>query len=349
MAIAEGVLLGDLVTAGVETRAGLRPSAVDEYAAVLRAGGSLGPGVVFRDGDGTSWLAAGHHRKAAHERAGRDRMECIIREGSRWDAICFGIGNNLRWQGERVTLDDKRFNIKRVLEQQPGMSDAAVAKLVGVSDKTVGKYRCELKNDFGIPMSSQRIGQDGRVYDTSRIGPKLVAVSQSSPVADAMSVDEAPATAGRAGNCQCGAEWTSDGEGGRFCLDCGANHPATPSLPMAPTDEVLPVEPAPEEPAPGEPAKDAGRLLTASCPLAAKPGDGERLYESVTQRLGYACRAADALGNVWPGPAHQRTMEAFDEVGRRLEGWREYENNPPVDEQAPLEGCEEWCEAGQRG
>ena len=127
-------VLADLVTIGVETRVGLRPAAVDDYTAVLRAGGSLPPGVVFVDGDGTNWLESGHHRKAAHEKAGVTRMLCEIRQGTRWDAIKHGVEDNRRWQGERVTLADRKHNVKRVLQEQPGMSDRAIADLVGVSD-----------------------------------------------------------------------------------------------------------------------------------------------------------------------------------------------------------------------
>jgi hypothetical protein len=33
-------------------------------------------------------------------------------------------------------------------------------------------------------------------------------------------------------HCVCGAEWEHDGNGGRFCLGCGWNHPLAPSLPL---------------------------------------------------------------------------------------------------------------------
>ena len=43
------------------------------------------------------------------------------------------------------------------------------------------------------------------------------------------------------GFCQnCGAsEWVSDGEGGRYCSDCGAVHPVTPSVSHPLTDDDL--------------------------------------------------------------------------------------------------------------
>lgn len=172
MAIVEKLALGELRTDGCETRAEIRERAVEEYASVLREGGTLEPAVVFRDGNGTNWLASGHHRRAAHAAAGVPKMPCVIKQGGRWDAVEFGIRSNRQWKGERLSLEDKRFNVRRVLQEQPGMSDAAIASLVGSSNKMVAKYRGEMETTMELSVVSQRVGQDGRVYDTSNLGRK---------------------------------------------------------------------------------------------------------------------------------------------------------------------------------
>ena len=153
--------LDNIKVEGMETRAGIREAAVEDYEAVLESGGWLDPATVFITPDGEVLLAAGRHRYEAHRRAGYPRMPCLIRRGTQWDAIEFGIRDNAEHKGERLTAEDKRHNVQKVLEERPGMSDRAIAELCGVSASTVGKHRGATVQSG---QSSERIGRDGRTY-----------------------------------------------------------------------------------------------------------------------------------------------------------------------------------------
>jgi hypothetical protein len=152
-----------------KTRASTRFQAVAEYAELISSGIDLDPAVVF-DVDGELHLASGAHRRAAYQQAGRDSMPCELRTGTLWDAIEFGIRDNQRHVGERLTTADKRHNVQVVLKAKPKLSNSAIAELCAVSDKTVAKYRAELEGTSEIPKSDGRVGQDGRTIQIGQIG-----------------------------------------------------------------------------------------------------------------------------------------------------------------------------------
>ena len=126
----------------------------------------MDPAVVFLDADGKLWLAAGHHRKEAYAQAGQPRMPCLVRHGPRWDAIRFGIEDNQRHQGERLSRADRQQQVKRVLELQPGLSDRAVAELCRVSASTVAKYRPTVQ----VGQSHSGLGRMGEFTTRQALG-----------------------------------------------------------------------------------------------------------------------------------------------------------------------------------
>ena len=246
----QGIGLDRISTEGTQTRDGIRLPAVEEYADLIRSGAEMEPATVFDDGK-TLHLAAGHHRCEAYRRAGREQMPCIVKQGGKWDAIEYGLKDNLQHRGERLTTADKRHNIRLVLREQPKWGDEKIAELCGVSPKTVAKYRHEMEATLEIPELSSRIGRDGRIRDTFNLGRKPSAVAaqaQERTVAD----DRAPdpfldlksgigavgatgakqatqaATRPDSEHCSCGGQWMSSGHGFRFCELCNAVHPADP-------------------------------------------------------------------------------------------------------------------------
>src|SRR5689334_3576782 len=88
------------------TRAGLQESAIAEYEQMIRDGMTLEPALVYKAPDGKLFPATGEHRKEAYGRAGMQAMPCMIKPGSRWDAICEGIKDNRH--GAKLTTADKR-------------------------------------------------------------------------------------------------------------------------------------------------------------------------------------------------------------------------------------------------
>jgi hypothetical protein len=59
-----------------------------------------------------------------------------------------------------------------------GQSDSKIAAHVGVSDKTVAKYRQQLEATSEIPKSTARAGADGRTITTANIGKSSAAAGQ---------------------------------------------------------------------------------------------------------------------------------------------------------------------------
>jgi len=152
-----------------QTRTGLREAAVSDYAEKIRSGTVMDPAVAFDDGE-KLFLAGGFHRRAAYEKCGQLKMPCIVRKGSQWDAIEFGIADNLKHNGERLTNRDKEHNVKLVLRLKPHLTDAAIAQIAGVSIKTASKYRAELVATLEIPMCDEREDRQGRILKVTGIG-----------------------------------------------------------------------------------------------------------------------------------------------------------------------------------
>jgi hypothetical protein len=76
--------------------------------------------------------------------------------------------------GLRRSAEDKANAVRGALRHPTGqaLSDQKLAAHVGVSDKTVAKYRAELAATSEIPKSTSRTGRDGRTINTSKIGKK---------------------------------------------------------------------------------------------------------------------------------------------------------------------------------
>ena len=165
----QNIKMDEVVTAETATRSGVRETAVAEYAELIRNGTKMEPAVVF-DVNGTLHLASGTHRRAAYQAAGRTHMPCEVRSGTLWDAVQFGIADNQKHLGERLTVADKAVAVRRVLQMRPELSNAAIAQLCAVSAKTVAKYRNKLVLTREIPESQVRTGRDGRTISTSAIG-----------------------------------------------------------------------------------------------------------------------------------------------------------------------------------
>src|SRR5262245_18524304 len=145
-------LLGNDAT---QTRAELRQQAINEYADKLREGDVLDPAIAYQDGC-DYFLSAGFHRREAYRAAGKKEMPCIVRKGSKWDAIQAGIQDNSKHVGERLTRNDKRHIVRLILELQPAMSDRQIADLAQVSHGTVGRIRENLVSTGQIDQLDKR-------------------------------------------------------------------------------------------------------------------------------------------------------------------------------------------------
>lgn len=158
-----------------QPRAEINSQAVAEYREAVDGGGDMPPTEVYYDGV-DYWMADGFHRYHAYKKAGHERMPCIVHKGTKEDAQWHAVGAN-KAHGLRRTNADKEKAVRMALKhaQAVELSDVLIADHVGVSDKTVAKYRAEMESTSEIPKSKnasrKRTGKDGRTIATENIGP----------------------------------------------------------------------------------------------------------------------------------------------------------------------------------
>jgi hypothetical protein len=330
------IKLATIRTDRTQTRDGIRPQAVQEYAEHIKAGEKMDPAVGFDDGHDI-WLGAGFHRAAAYEMAGKLEMPVELRKGTRWDAIEFGICDNQQHRGERLTAADKRHNVELILREKSLMSDSAIGQLCAVSHTTVAKYRRELEATCQICKSpSSRIGKDGRVCDTEAIGRKTSpegsgqAIPHGAKQVEADSPQEPSQAVVSLDKCPCGGEWSSDGEGGRFCSACNGGYPA--SQPGT-TGAVEVVEAAPVPAVDTKPSQPPDLEAQASA-----------LFKQAYRNLGTLKATVDGLGGVKPGPHYALASNLLDKVDSQLMKWQELGDVEPIeDDNFPdTDGAEEF-------
>lgn len=171
-----------------QPRTAIDQSVVNEYARLYEAGVKFEPVDVFFDGT-DYWLADGFHRWHAARKADLDKIKCNVHQGTQEDAQWFAIAAN-KTHGLQRSTADKAKAIKAALKHPKvvKMSDRQLAEYIGVSGKTVGKYRLDLEGRAEIPHAETRTDTAGR---------------------------EQPARKPR------GVAEVHEDTGGRICSDCG--------------------------------------------------------------------------------------------------------------------------------
>jgi hypothetical protein len=165
----------------VQPREAINLTTVSEYAQamakapVYRAAGldvrSFPPVVVFHEvdhrGNDLYWLADGWHRALAAEEAGLETFDAEVHEGGVYDAILYAAGANAA-HGLRRTNRDKHRAVRMVLDHptviREEWGNARVAHAAGVSDFLVKTVRRERELELGLTPSTERRGQDGKLY-----------------------------------------------------------------------------------------------------------------------------------------------------------------------------------------
>jgi hypothetical protein len=149
---------------GTQARAQLDWGAIDEYAASMKEGEEFPPIIVYYDGT-DYWLADGFHRVSAAEKAGLTEIAADVRQGTRRDAILHSVGANAN-HGVRRTNRDKRQAVMMILrdEEWGKLFDGDIARLCGVTSRTVATIRNEMINENFIKPSPERFGlRNGKV------------------------------------------------------------------------------------------------------------------------------------------------------------------------------------------
>ncbi len=108
---------------------------VEELAETIGDNGwptDIPPCIVFYDGS-SYWLADGHHRYLAAQRAGNQKVLCDIRRGDKTAALWHAIGSNAT-HGLRRTNEDKRRAVELAYQLEPSLSDREIARRACVSN-----------------------------------------------------------------------------------------------------------------------------------------------------------------------------------------------------------------------
>jgi hypothetical protein len=290
------IYIDQLQYAETQTRAALREDAIEDYTQLIREGKDLGPAVVYREeSSGRYFQATGNHRREAYRRAGQDKMPCVVRRGTKWDAIEAGIKDNQQHKGVRPSREDREHNIKIVLREQPKKSDRWISELVGCDHKTVNRIRQELVSTGEIPSCDEREGIDGRVR-----GVRRAAFDDCRPE----------------GTAQVGA---SDGISEQQDIPAGDNLESHSNNELAPSASIDDTSPS------------SADCTDGSAPLTALPRRSvksvEELFEQSYRALGklqsYLHEINEHLMETQPNPRrHGYFQAAISKLGDQVTEWR---------------------------
>ena len=145
-------------------------------------------------------LVDGHHRLAAAQQLGLERIAVVVFKGSRADAYVEAVRSNIS-HGMPLTLSERRRAGVQILAVHPTWSDRRIASCCGLSAKTIKRLRDE-SGSFEDCRSGDhaRTGRDGRVrpVDAGFVRASIVAELERCPDASlraiAASVGASPET-----------------------------------------------------------------------------------------------------------------------------------------------------------
>lgn len=123
------------------------------------------------------WLADGHHRRAAAEKAGHDKVWATIKSGTRSDALWGAILGNGK-QGFGLTRADKQRAIILAITEWPDRSNVMLAEAIGCGETTIRRYRDQFSGSpNGEPET--RKGKDGKEYPSKQKSTKTTSTKES--------------------------------------------------------------------------------------------------------------------------------------------------------------------------
>jgi len=157
-----------VVDKGYLLRDGIDKETVEAYKENLEDIVKDNPIVVFDTTNGFL-LADGFHRIHAARQLNWETIPTIIRKGSPQDAFAYACLANLT-HGKPLTKKERKKAICEYIKIHVKLTDVAISKSVGYSDRTINNYRKELERDGKIERQETRIAQDGREIVTTNIG-----------------------------------------------------------------------------------------------------------------------------------------------------------------------------------
>ena len=139
---------------------GIDPNHIDELSESIDAL----PPILVRDVDGRYEILDGHHRCEVHREAHGPTalVPCHVIECDDVQAYRLAVEANTT-HGLPLTLGEKKNTAKHLLELSPDLSDREVAKVCGLSNKTVGALRSTGENP---QLNGKRASGDGKQRPT---------------------------------------------------------------------------------------------------------------------------------------------------------------------------------------
>ena len=189
---------------GTQPREGIDWDHVKDMQQALADGAALPAISVIYDG-ADYWLWDGFHRWHAYANNGKLEIPVVISQGTQDDAQWESFAAN-QAHGLKRTPSEKERAIRGALKhpKSAGMSNMAIAKHLGVSDKTVAQYREKMELSSEIPkITTRTVERNGQTYqqDTANIGairhtpPVMLAVWEAFAPYDGGEVSPGPAVA----------------------------------------------------------------------------------------------------------------------------------------------------------
>lgn len=172
------VLLSKLRLDGrCQARALFDPEHAAEIGEYLLAGGQVPPVVVFRDRQGTNWVADGNHRIEGHRLAGRKYIEADVRAGELRDAILCAAGANKKHGLKRTNADRRRAALLLLTDPEwAGWSGRKIAEHCGVSESLVRTLREQLQQSGALEtqpaMAVERLASYRRTRPPRALSPE---------------------------------------------------------------------------------------------------------------------------------------------------------------------------------
>ncbi|MDZ4877512.1 MAG: hypothetical protein CLLPBCKN_006947 [Chroococcidiopsis cubana SAG 39.79] len=146
---------------GTQPRAAIDLKHVKLLEEQIEDGQELEPVTVFYDGE-SYWLADGYHRFTAHRNRGLEAIACVVRQGTRRDAVLYSVGANAENKPALPrSREDKRRAVMTLLQDPEWgeWSNYSIAKTCRVNEKTVRNLRSSLTTEI-------RSEESTRIYKT---------------------------------------------------------------------------------------------------------------------------------------------------------------------------------------
>lgn len=161
------------IDCNTQARVQIDPELVREYADAMRRGECFEPIRVFQETEVSDYvLIDGFHRYEAHKEVYPDLLIAAeVEDGNIEDARWASFGVNAG-HGAKRSKEDLHKSIREALLHPygQGLSNYLIAEHVKTSESTVRRIRDEMKPTTSMTQSTERVGRDGRVIRTAKIG-----------------------------------------------------------------------------------------------------------------------------------------------------------------------------------